>query len=334
MVLTWSSPGLAQRVVLVGPAAPSASNLELLERLRGELSSVGFAVTVSESPAPSESSQAAREPRPLIVARDDNADAAVTLVGDLSSAAVDVWIANRDHVFQTVTRVTVDANTENASKRLAIRVSEVLRARLLEARIGTTRALPPRSSREQRSPPAEPDSKSSVAPRGVGVELGLGMLTSLDGVGPALVPRAALNWEIEPELVLQATFAALGTQPHVTTEAGNALVSTQSALLGASYRFAGAHQLRPLGALSLGVLHTGVTGRTEAPREGHSLEQWSFLLDASLGVAFELSQRYTAVLAGHAQLAQPYVAIRFGDQQVASSGLPNLLLSLSLGVWP
>jgi hypothetical protein len=89
-----------------------------------------------------------------------------------------------------------------------------------------------------------------------------------------------------------------------------------------------------MGALSLGALHTAVVGEAELPREGHSVDQWSLLLDASLGAAVQLSHHYEVMLAGHVQLAQPYAAIRFGEQQVASLGRPNLLLTLTFGVWP
>jgi hypothetical protein len=108
----------------------------------------------------------------------------------------------------------------------------------------------------------------------------------------------------------------------------------QYGLVGASYRHDWAHPVRPLGALSLGALRTAVIGQAELPREGHSVDQWSVLLDASLGAALQFSQRYTLVLAGHAQLAQPYVAVHFGEQKIASLGRPTLLLSLTVGVWP
>jgi hypothetical protein len=108
----------------------------------------------------------------------------------------------------------------------------------------------------------------------------------------------------------------------------------QYALLGACYRLNWAHPVRPLAALSFGALRTAVVGEADLPREGHSLDQWSFLVDASLGAAFQLSERYAVLLAGHVQLAEPYVAVHFGEQKVASMGRPNLLVSLTFGVWP
>jgi hypothetical protein len=46
-----------------------------------------------------------------------------------------------------------------------------------------------------------------------------------------------------------------------------------------------------------------------------------------------LPDRFTLSLALHAQLAEPYLAVRFVDTQVATSARPNLLLTLTVGAW-
>jgi hypothetical protein len=38
-------------------------------------------------------------------------------------------------------------------------------------------------------------------------------------------------------------------------------------------------------------------------------------------------------MAAHVQVAAPYVAIYFNDNRVATTGRPNLLLSLTVGAW-
>jgi hypothetical protein len=38
-------------------------------------------------------------------------------------------------------------------------------------------------------------------------------------------------------------------------------------------------------------------------------------------------------LAAHVQVAEPYIAIHVVDTLVATSGRPNVLLSLTLGAW-
>ena len=331
--LLWGSRALAHTVALLRPPTHSAATTELLQRLRGELLSVGFEVTVRDRAAAPEPSAAGFAPWQRLLAAEQEIEAAVDLIGEGAPVAVDVWIIDSARHFQLVARVNLDTTSENASKGLAIRASEVLRAHLFEAHVGAAERLP--SSRPAPGPQAlDAETERARQPGKLGFELGVAALASVDGVGPALLPIVHFDWAIQRVLVLQATLAGFGTRPSVATSAGDAQVAMQYGLLGASYRLDWAHGIRPLVALSLGALRTAVLGKAELPREGHSVDQWSFLLDASLGAVFQLSQRYTVVLAGHAQLAQPYVAIHFGEQQVASAGRPNLLLTLTFGAWP
>lgn len=331
--LSWGSPALAHSVVLLRPPSPTASTTELLQRLRGELLSVGFEVTVRDRSG-SNASDEASEPWQRTLAAEARCDAAVDVVGEPTPVAVDVWIIDSEQSFQLLARVNADANSDNSSKGLAIRTSEVLRARLFETRVDNPQqrpsaAVPPPDRRS-----VEAESSTRQPARRLGFELGAAGVTSLDGVGPAVLPLVRFDWALDPKFVLQLSLAGLGTRPSIATAAGSADVAQQYALFGASYRLGGERRVSPLAALSLGALHTGVAGDAEQPREGRSVDQWSFLVEASLGAAFRLSQRYAVLLSGHAQLAQPYVAIHFGDQKVASSGRPNLLVSLTLGVWP
>jgi hypothetical protein len=119
----------------------------------------------------------------------------------------------------------------------------------------------------------------------------------------------------------------------VASTAGSARVTQQYGVLGGGYRFGAEHWLRPFMALSAGVLRTAVEGQSNSPKQGHSVDQWSFLLDASLGAGLRLSERYYAALAAHVQVAAPYVAIHFVDEVVATSGRPNLLLTFTVGAW-
>jgi len=302
----------------------------LLQRLRGELLSVGFEVTVRDQPT----EPAGSEPWRQALAVKGEVDAAVDLVGDVVPTAVDVWIIDGRHQFRLVARVTVETSSENPNKRLAILASEVLRAHLFETHTTPAEKLAPGTPLSAAAKAVEVEPERTLDSRHLGLELGVAALVSLDGVGPALLPIVRLDWAIGPEFVLEATLAGLGTRPSVQTAAGSAQVAMQYGLLGASYRLDLGHRFRPLGAFSLGALRTAVAGQADLPRVGHSVDQWSFLLDASLGAAFELSRQYSVVLAGHVQFAEPYVAIRFADQQVASAGRPNLLLTLTFGVWP
>jgi len=255
-------------------------------------------------------------------------------VGESGLVAVDVWISDDSRNFRLLARVKGGALPENPSKSVAIRASEVLRARFFEAHIGNAQARGPAPAPSPIAPADEVDSEATRDAARLGFELGASAWASLDGVGPALLPLLRIDWQARSELILQATLAGFGTRPEVATTAGNAEVALQYGLLGACYRLGSQHRVGPLGALSLGALHTAVLGEAQPPRTGHSVEQWSLLLEASLGASVQLSRRYSLLFAAHAQLAEPYVAIHFGDQKVASLGRPNLLMSLTFGVWP
>ena len=81
------------------------------------------------------------------------------------------------------------------------------------------------------------------------------------------------------------------------------------------------------------MLHTSDEGQPGSGAEALSVGQWSFLMDGSLGAGLRLYRRYYLTLAAHVQIAEPYVAIHFVDAVVATSGRPNILLTLTVGTW-
>ena len=328
----WSASALALSVALIGPPEHSRQTDEALARMRGELLSLGFEVTVSERSGALEGDSSAARARIVRIATERGAAGAL----DLSPSGVDVWIIDAAASRYNVTQVELEADAPNASERLAIRAIEVLRSGLLEA------GLVPRAASATPTPsaptpsleaPILPAPKHEVERARVGLELGAAALASLDRVGPAILPMLRLDWDMRPWLV-RATFAGFGTRPKLTSPAGRAHLAQQYGLVGASYPlgvFFG--RFTPSVGLAMGFLHTSVDARAAPPKQGHALEKWSLLMDGSLAAAFELTRRYYLTLATHVQMAQPYVAIRFVDETVASSGRPNLLLSCSLGGW-
>jgi len=85
--------------------------------------------------------------------------------------------------------------------------------------------------------------------------------------------------------------------------------------------------------LGAGVLHTSVEGRGVWPYVGVAASRWSFLLDAGLGARVALGSRYDLAIEAHAQLAEPYPVVQFLGADVASSGHPSLVFTLSLLAW-
>jgi len=305
-----------------------------VERLRGELLSLGFEVILTDRPAQSEGSQARAPDLRQELTVTGKVDAMIDVLSEATPPAVDVWIVDRAHGWSLIARVALEKNTENAAKSLAIRAIEVLRARLFESRLvsfdGRSQVPGPRASELVAAPKS-----GSSEPRGdFGFELGAATFASVAAVGPSILPLGRLDWALGSEVMVQATVAGFGTRPRLATAEGEARIATHYGLLGAGYRLRAARWLSPFAALSAGAIRTAVEGHAEAPREGHSVDQWSVLAEASLGAAFDLSRHYSLTLAAHAQLAEPYVAIYFADRRVASSGRPNLLMSLTVGVWP
>jgi len=166
-----------------------------------------------------------------------------------------------------------------------------------------------------------------------GVAAGAAALVGLDGVGAALVPLLDVEWARSERWNLHATFAGLGSRPTVATDAGSAQIAQQYDVFRGDYRLGSHRFLRPFVGLAAGVLHSSVEGRATLPRQGQDEVRWSLLAQGSLGTVVPLGARTYLALAAHAQVAVPYLAIHFGDDVVATSGRPNLLLTLALGAW-
>jgi hypothetical protein len=320
VLLARAAPAVAAAVAIVQPAHPAPEVAETLSRLRGELLSVGLEVTVVEGPAGR---------------RLAGADAVIDLVSSDAGGAVEVWLAKSPPGQPEVIRVTVEPNTKNASGLLALRTIEVLRANLFDVDWAARgRSDQPAAAPTTTLPAPGEAGTSSGDAASWGLEVGAAALTSLDGVGPALLPTIRAGWAARPSLVFQAALAGLGSRPTVATFLGTARVSQQYGLLGGHYRFRADKRLWPFLSLSLGVLHTSVAGQaSSSANDGYSPDQWSFLLDGGIGIGMRLGGRYYVTLAADAQMAAPYVAIRFVDAVGATSGRPNLLLVLTMGAW-
>jgi hypothetical protein len=158
-------------------------------------------------------------------------------------------------------------------------------------------------------------------------------MMSLDGLGPALMPTLHVGWAARPWLVMQASAAGLGSRSTVATTTANARVAQQYAVLGGFYRLRSDQRLWPFFGLAAGALRTSVEGQAGEGMEDHTAERWSGLIDVSLGAGLRLYGRSYLTLAVHAQVAEPYVAIYLVDRVGATSGRPNLLLTLTVGAW-
>jgi hypothetical protein len=327
-VMLWAGTAQATRIAILRPSASSPELSEAVFRLQGELLALDLEVDVADR-APAD--RAGTDSRAWVerLASERGSDAAIDVLGETKPTAVDIWIFQRSPRRVVVSRIVLEPDAPNAPETLAIRAIEVLRSNFVEidlaarARFGERVAAPSQAA-------AQPPPPHVVR---FGLEAGAQLLTSLDGVGPSVLPVVRFDGALRPWLVGQATFAGLGTRPTVDTAVGSARVTQRYGVLGLCYCSSSDPGIRPFLSLSAGVLQTLLDGRADPPARGHSVERWSFLMDASLGARLSLPSRYYVTLGAHVQLATPYVAIHFVDTQVGSTGRPNLLLSLTVGAW-
>jgi hypothetical protein len=309
--------------------------VETLVRLRGELISAGFETEIVDGPAPAANAMGDSRSNLEQLATRRGADAVVAIVGDLAPDSVEVWVVDKVTGKSVVRRVPFEPGAAGASKTLAIRAIELLRSSFLEIDL---------AARDRHNAPGAAPPPPAVVhfveaerlarhPETFGVEVGGAAVMSVDGVGPALLPLVRFDWSLAPWLVGQATVAGLGTRPTVEGQGGSAQVAQAYGLLGASFRFRPGARLRPFATLSAGALHTSVDGLADAPNQGHATDRWSFLADAAVGSQLRLPDRFYISGAVHAQLAEPYVAVRVLGTVVATSARPNLLMTLTVGAW-
>ena len=334
ILLSWAAPARAFTVAIVRPTDASPVMTETLVRIHGELLSVGLEPEIFDSPAGGGLGTSESRAWLEAAAVERGVDAIIAIVGDTEPVAVEVWLIDKATRTFEISRIPFEPNTESPLERLAIRAIEVLRSSFLEIdlaareRRGGSIAKPPTAIL-----PIGEVHKPASQPERFGFEAGVAAVTSLHGVGPALLPIARVDWPIRSWLVVQASLAGLGTRATVATTAGNARVAQAYGVLGGCYRFRSEQRLRPFIALSAGLLRTSVEGQANLPKQGHATEQWSVLFDGSLGAGLRLGDRFSLTIAAHVQTAEPYVAIHFVDTVVATSARPNLLLTLTVGAW-
>ena len=167
-----------------------------------------------------------------------------------------------------------------------------------------------------------------------GVGAGVAAVMSFDGVGPALLPEIRLSAALGSGWIVRVTAAGLGTSAPVANGTGDARVTQDHVLGGVYYQLRAGSRVRPQLALRAGALYTAADGRADAPNQGLRATQWSLLLDAGAGASIGLGARADLVVAAHLQFAEPYPALRFVDQTVATAGHPGLLVTAAIDVWP
>jgi hypothetical protein len=337
VALLWLSAARAANVAILRPASDAPDIKEALFRLKGELLAVGLAVTLEERPPAEEAGSSGTRAWLERSADEQGIDAVIDVVGDSAPEAVEIWLWEGEPRQLRVTRVVLEPNAASPAATLAIRSIEVLRSRLIAGALREPAQPPAPAPAAAPAPAPEANTEytkpATEASGRFGISAGATALTSLDGVGLALLPLVRLDWALSSLLTLQATAAGFGTRPRIVTEAGNVDVTQKFALLGLCACVPLSPRVHAVAALAGGVLHTALVGRAVSPNSGQDVEGWALLTEASLGAELRLLGGAYLTLAAHAQLAEPYVAIHSVDSVVATTGRPNLRFTITAGAW-
>jgi hypothetical protein len=322
----------AATIVIVRPPAASPDLTETVSRLHGELLSLGLDVAFVEAaggPVPRST-----DPRVRLesIANGRDADAVIEIGAELRATTVDICVLDRRTHRSEASHLAIESSADDGPARLAIRTIEVLRSHLVEIDLAARERAGRIDVRAAGAPPNETAAPPAAVNR-VGLEAGAALLTGVDGIGAALLPTVRIGWATRSGLVLHAALAGFGSRPTLTAPAGSARVAQQYGLLGISSGAPATRWIQPYVAFAAGALRTAIDGDAEAPAEAHAVNRWSFLVDGSAGARVSLPGRTFFTLALHAQVAAPYVAVHIADTVVATTGRPNLLVTLTVGAW-
>lgn len=320
------------RVLLVRPAKSEHAVGDALVRVRGELVTDGFDVTLLET-EPGTTSAAA-----MAAASQDSASATIGLFLSADGKTAELWVVDKLTAKTVVRQVnTATEPTEELAEVLAIRAVELLRASLLESVVAQRRAV------AQPTPTATPKTKEKaerwatkplrLAERHqVRFHLGEAMVWSPTQLGPAFLLTGRFDWLLHPLVHPRLSFIGLGTRPRVTGVAGEAAVQQGLGLVEVVLT-----PLRTVGfqlqiTAGAGVWLTAVEGRASWPYEGASYGQWAFASDVGVGATSMLSHVLAIVGEAHGMLLTPNPVVRFTGHDVSRIGRPVVAATLSMAV--
>jgi hypothetical protein len=329
-------PAPAPKVILLRPAAVPAAVSEALVRLQAELTVEGFDAQVREVDLGSDLRASLEKMAPTMAAT-----AVVAVVAGDDPASAELWVVDRMTGKTVVRRVHADPKAARIAEVLSVRAVELLRASFLELAI-TSRPAPdvvevplptaPVVTRFVTEPleEAEPDWTWAVEAGGGGVGAIQSAANGTTLLGE-FVPVARVQRAFGPRWCARITFAGLGTQAHVDMPGGYADVSQTLLLLEGLVRFRRGRRLEPVVSLGAGMLRVSAEGHEMAPYIGGNTWRVSAAVDAGVGLRVPLRPRRVELgIELHALLAEPYPVVRFFQTEVARTGRPSLLASVTL----
>jgi len=326
------APPDAAPVIVLQPATASATLRRSLARIRNELSADQFHVILAESGA-------ATDPPAVIesAARDPAGGTVLALFGDPETGVAELCVVQRSGRRVAVRRATVAVDDpERMPEALSARALELLRATALELAIDSEDARRPQAAPQPDRPietvahPAAPAAAAEGS--ALAVDMGVGMLHSIDGPPPAAIPVGRISLRVWRSLAARVSVAGLGTRPRVDSQYGSATLSQSLALLELAGGLRSGKRVRLGASLGAGALNVSVAGVGAGRYEGRDSQRWSAAFGGGLGVTFAIGPRAALATELQALVASPHPIVRFVDTPVATVGYPSLLLTVALQV--
>ena len=318
-------------VIVMQPTTASSALRRSLVRIRNELSADQFQVVLADFGA-------ATDPAAVIesVGADPAGGTVLAVFGDPATGVAELCVVHRSGRRVAVRRATVVVDDpERMPEALSARALELLRASALELAIegqGARRqgaTAEPNPTIEAAAQPAAPAVNTAVA-----VEMGVGILHSIDGPPPAVIPVGRIRVRVWKWLATRMTVAGLGTHPRVDSQYGSAAVSQSLALLELTGGFRSGKRVQLAASLGAGALNVSVAGFGAGRYEGRDPQRWSPAFGGGLGIAFAIGSRTALAAEVQAMVASPHPIVRFVDVAAASVGYPSLLFTATLQVMP
>jgi hypothetical protein len=321
----------SESVILLRPTDASSGASRSVARMRDELLADRLQVIVADSPSPPYGSPDAVLTHAV---RQAGSGTLVVLFGDPETGRAELCVVRRSGERVAIRRAVVVEEPARMPEILSAHTLELMRATALELSLSLSidsqrapRGHPPPPTPPTNAPAAPPPESSAVA-----VDFGLGILHSIEGPPPAVLPTGRIRLRLTPWLHARVSVMGLGSRPRVETTYGSATLAQSLVLFELAAVFRGGKRIRPLLGLGAGALNVSVMGVGPPPYESREPQRWSAAFDAGVGASLAIHRRAALATELHALLAAPHPFVRFLDMTAGTIGYPSLLLTLTLQV--
>ena len=325
-------PGPTAVIAVVAPADANPAVMEALSRFRGEAESVGFEVTVvvgSPTAPPIAQMEAA--------AHAASAVATVVFVRGDDPRALDVWFTDRFTGKTVFGHVSVDNEAgDRSSVVLAVKAVDFLRARMFDflvarpgGRVDARSAAAPLAAPGGSITPPPSVPVGSLKSRRVILSIGVGTLSSLQGLGTTVLPLLRAAYDITVRSTLRIILGGLGTRARVTVMGGSAEFA-ESLLMGEWALAWGQGRVVPLLVVGVGAHDVRAAGAAMAPYIVRTASRVSLATALSAGLRVSVTRRLAVSAEAGAFLLFPQPQVVIAGLEGGRSGRPGLSGALTL----